>query len=264
MSVVNGPTPKSLLKQLANDAGVRLQDLLVLASANDPFNCGGPEQVKQAEWFAAIWSRFMGEKSGHLRKLHYKLVSQVTPILKPDGTVYQNTEADWQRLQTWSKFARYLGLVDPRQIVDQRNPDPHLFAPHPVDPEEPSWSIESWHGFDLPSIPTQLWTDFSLPVAIVEGYQYHAGEQPYLLELWEEKSTMDDDLTEAACKTVFTQRLKLSGMRWSHEGAARILTLRTILLSGTWESTYGASLKANAVSIRCYTPNAATRQQLAA
>jgi hypothetical protein len=71
-------------------------------------------------------------------------------------------------------------------------------------------------------------------------------------------------VTEAACKTVFTQRLKLSGMRWSHEGVGRILTLRTILLSGTWESTYVASLKANVVSIRCYAPNAATSRQLAA
>lgn len=45
-------------------------------------------------------------------------------------------------------------------------------------------------------------------------------------------------VTEAACKTIFTQRLKLSGMRWSFEGAKSILTLRTILLSGTWEATY--------------------------
>jgi hypothetical protein len=45
-------------------------------------------------------------------------------------------------------------------------------------------------------------------------------------------------VTEAACKTIFTQRLKLSGMRWSFEGAKRILTLRTILLSGTWDSTF--------------------------
>lgn len=59
-------------------------------------------------------------------------------------------------------------------------------------------------------------------------------------------------VTEAACKTVFTQRLKLSGMRWSHSGASRILTLRTILLSGTWESTYGASLIENAAQIRTY------------
>ena len=39
-------------------------------------------------------------------------------------------------------------------------------------------------------------------------------------------------VTEAACKTVFTQRLKLSGMRWKHEGARTVLTLRVILLSG--------------------------------
>jgi hypothetical protein len=45
-------------------------------------------------------------------------------------------------------------------------------------------------------------------------------------------------VTEAACKTIYTQRLKLSGMRWSFEGAKRILTLRTILLSGTWDATF--------------------------
>ena len=45
-------------------------------------------------------------------------------------------------------------------------------------------------------------------------------------------------ITEAACKTVFTQRLKLSGMRWTQEGAKRILILRTTLLSKHWDDTY--------------------------
>ena len=45
-------------------------------------------------------------------------------------------------------------------------------------------------------------------------------------------------ITEAACKTVFTQRLKLSGMRWSNEGARAILNLRVILLSGVWDEVY--------------------------
>jgi hypothetical protein len=49
-------------------------------------------------------------------------------------------------------------------------------------------------------------------------------------------------VTEAACKTIFTQRLKLSGMRWSREGARQILTLRTIHLSGTWDATYAKLL----------------------
>lgn len=47
-------------------------------------------------------------------------------------------------------------------------------------------------------------------------------------------------VTEAACKTVFTQRLKLSGMRWSREGAQVILNLRVILLSRVWDSVYQA------------------------
>ena len=49
-------------------------------------------------------------------------------------------------------------------------------------------------------------------------------------------------ITEAACKTIYTQRLKLSGMRWSAEGGQRILTLRTILLSHIWPETYGMHL----------------------
>ena len=50
-------------------------------------------------------------------------------------------------------------------------------------------------------------------------------------------------ITEAACKTIFTQRLKLSGMRWSRDGAQVILNLRVTLLSGVWHSVYQALIK---------------------
>jgi hypothetical protein len=49
-------------------------------------------------------------------------------------------------------------------------------------------------------------------------------------------------ITEAACKTVFTQRLKLSGMRWSGPGAQTILNLRVLLLSGLWDKVYAATV----------------------
>ena len=49
-------------------------------------------------------------------------------------------------------------------------------------------------------------------------------------------------ITEAACKTVFTQRLKLSGMRWSGPGAQTILNLRVLLLSGLWNHVYAATV----------------------
>jgi len=41
-------------------------------------------------------------------------------------------------------------------------------------------------------------------------------------------------VTEAACKTVFTQRLKRSGMRWHKESGQVIVDLRVLYLSGIW------------------------------
>lgn len=41
-------------------------------------------------------------------------------------------------------------------------------------------------------------------------------------------------VTEAACKTIFTQRLKQSGMTWTLEGGQVIVDLRVIWLSGVW------------------------------
>jgi hypothetical protein len=61
-------------------------------------------------------------------------------------------------------------------------------------------------------------------------------------------------ITEAACKTIFTQRLKLSGMRWKKAGSKHILTLRSILLSRTWQATYALALAAREASLpRPYT-----------
>ena len=49
-------------------------------------------------------------------------------------------------------------------------------------------------------------------------------------------------VTEAACKTVFTQRFKRSGMRWRHESGQVILDLRVIHLSGIWNEAFAADL----------------------
>ena len=51
-------------------------------------------------------------------------------------------------------------------------------------------------------------------------------------------------VTEAACKTVFTQRLKQSGMTWKLEGGQWIVDLRVIHLSGLWPQVFQAYLQA--------------------
>lgn len=186
-------TPKAFLKSVSKEAGVPIKDLVVLAGQNDPFNCGGPAQIQQAQWFAKLWHEYM-PNGGHIRKLHYKLISQKSGIIKPDRKLYQNTELDWGKLQTYSKFARYLSLVDPLQVIDHRNPEPHIFAPERVVPSMPDWGVDDWFGFDLPYLDTHLHFDFSLPKPYVSGYQYSSGEQPFMIELWVEKSTQDSEL----------------------------------------------------------------------
>jgi hypothetical protein len=50
-------------------------------------------------------------------------------------------------------------------------------------------------------------------------------------------------VTEAACKTVFSQRLKRSGMAWSEVGGQRIVDLRVIHLSGVWSQVHQSYLQ---------------------
>ncbi len=72
-------------------------------------------------------------------------------------------------------------------------------------------------------------------------------------------------VTEAACKTIFTQRLKLSGMQWKRGGAQIILRLRIALLSGIWDEAYLASVKSNTSShIEVYGTNSRSTPRVAA
>jgi hypothetical protein len=64
--------------------------------------------------------------------------------------------------------------------------------------------------------------------------QYH--------EYAKKKIPLGSGVTEAACKTIYTQRLKLSGMRWKKPGAQVILDLRVMLLSGIWLAAYRQTL----------------------
>jgi hypothetical protein len=51
-------------------------------------------------------------------------------------------------------------------------------------------------------------------------------------------------VTEAACKTVFTRRLKQSGMTWKLDGGQWIVDLRVIQLSGVWSESHQSYLQA--------------------
>ena len=72
--------------------------------------------------------------------------------------------------------------------------------------------------------------------------QSKAGRMDYP-PLVESHVPIGSGVTEAACKTVFTQRLKQSGMTWTLEGGQVIVDLRVIQLSGVWPEVYQAYLQ---------------------
>lgn len=181
------------IKELAKATGRNIPDLLAMACQNDPFYIM-PAQEKQAEWFADLWKRFDLPAGVHLRRIHYKLVSQPKdkPVLMLDGRKYENTERCWGYLGNASKAARYLAMVDAGDFEDQRNPDPVLHREYP-DPRAPWLSFDAT-DWDLPRIDARLTDDFywRLPTFEAFGYSPNAHNDPFHLELISEKSTMDD------------------------------------------------------------------------
>ena len=58
------------------------------------------------------------------------------------------------------------------------------------------------------------------------------------------KLPIGSGVTEAACKTVFAQRLKRSGMTWGIVGGQVIVDLRVLVLSQVWGRAFAAYLDA--------------------
>jgi hypothetical protein len=73
-----------------------------------------------------------------------------------------------------------------------------------------------------------------------EGYDYlrkYARRMSYW-HYHRQGKPIGSGVTEAACKTVFTQRLKQSGMRWETRGGQVIVGLRVLKLSGVWREAF--------------------------
>lgn len=148
-----------------------------------------------AKWFHRQWQD-LGFSSGvHLRRMHYALVSQDPPVARHDGRLYENTQRCWDYLCSAGKYARYLNLVSPDSFVDRRNPEAKVSADLYASWPKAQVSTNGSYGADisLPDCPTA--PDYDL-TGISDG---GVDGQPYMIELWFEKSTMNDIL-EPLCQ----------------------------------------------------------------
>ena len=197
------------IKTLAANEGLSVKDLCALAPKNDPFYVGRPAEMAAAEWFAGLWQQFGYDTGVHLRRMHYRLISQDPPLPRPNGEIYLNTDRDWDYLNEASKWARYLNLVSPSAFVDRRNPEAIILArwKRPGDwlyaDPTPNYEILttfSQDDYNLPELPEldNLPDDIiDLPTFEVRGYSDI--QQDYHIECWVEKTTMNDVL-EPLCR----------------------------------------------------------------
>ena len=186
--------PINALKSMADSFGIAKKNLIVLAPKNDPFNSGTKTDRIQAEWFAKVMKDLGLPPGKHLRRYFYLLVTQDQPVVMPTGSKFENLESHWAYLQNASRHARYMGLIDPNQFTDNRNPSAVEFHAAPREEPNPSWRIDDFCDWTLPRISMVPGGGLYLPDIFVEGYDYDDGDQSYHLECWIEKSTMDEEL----------------------------------------------------------------------
>jgi hypothetical protein len=178
------------LTALAKKLKRPIKTLIVLDAGNDPFLADsrglrdGPGRLARAEWFVEHWRRLNIPLGAHQRRCHYIFVSQRTPIVMLNGDAYENTLKHLHELNNACRDARTLGLMPAGAIIDKRRQSIRTFLVEPKD---------AWYGWS----GTVDLDDIALPEsAPIPGVTLHAPvvPQPYHIELWAEKSTVDDVL----------------------------------------------------------------------
>jgi hypothetical protein len=182
-----GPIDYDHLKVAANHLRRPVHTLFALSAHNDPFYIT-PARQKAAQWFADLWTRLSLGPIAHIRRVHYRLVSS-TALTLPNGNPFENTEGCWNALCAAGRDARYLGLIQKGSIIDRRNPEPMFYY---ADPEEkPATMTVSFSGVFCTSN-----FEFKEPALLLPRLQLVTPTigQRYVVELWCEKSTINDIL----------------------------------------------------------------------
>ncbi len=224
-----------LLRSLTVRGQLDLAFLLALSPQNDPYNCLQRGRAANGQWFGEQW-RAYGKPGLHVRRFHYRLISQPSPPQLLNGKPFENTDGCWQFLLSASANARYLDLVEATDFAEHRTAAPSIYAPGCRVPPEPSvevgetawtrptlddteiilptldaaWTLPTVNAkITLPTLdltvklPTICPAKLSLPDVSLDdaSYDYADEDQPFSCEVWIEKSTMNDVL-DPLCKSL--------------------------------------------------------------
>jgi hypothetical protein len=174
------------LKEWAKELHRPFLTFYALAPANDPFIADKPGRREAAEWAAKIW-RKLGVKAGaHVRRVFYLMVSEeeAQSFKMLNGKNFLNTKECWDALCLALRDARYLNLISADDMVDRRSDEPVIYRPDDDLEADAGIEIESG-GFTAGDIELAL-PQLTLIKPVIP--------QPYQLEIWCEKTTVNDIL----------------------------------------------------------------------
>jgi hypothetical protein len=173
-------------KARAKSFGLSLKHAIALSSGNDPYAAGMPFRRRNAEWFAEVRATLAIPSGWHVRRIHYLLVSRPDIVPRPDGRLYVNTVSDWKSLYRSARDAVALSLVPPDILSDARNDTPQLRGDGASTSPEPEISA-GWVTYQPMHDVPRLEVAGTLAIA-----------RPIQVELWAEKTTMNDVLLPLA------------------------------------------------------------------
>lgn len=149
----------------------------------------------------------------------------------------------------WNLAAQHFPAAT--QIVDLYHAREHLhelgkIVEFMLGTSYPDWLAQRLADLDNGDIPALLAAARALPLATRKkrerdkALHYFEANAHRMHYAWYRSHGLfiGSGAVEAGCKSVIGQRLKLSGMRWTEQGATGILTLRCQEASDRWEQTW--------------------------
>src|SRR5208283_4305334 len=207
-------------------------------------------QTTLSEQLTRLLSEVMGEWSGHWPRLVYVTDAGYHPteyfenvLESMEDPRHPGRRLAWTRIVDFYHACEYLAKLAQALFKNAR-------AAHAWLKRMTHWLKHEWHAvFRILHSAAKLRSECVLSAAKQEAYrkayQYldtHQGWMDYCAYR-RYGLPIGSGVTEAACKTVFTQRFKESGMTWKLEGGGTILVLRLAELSGVWPVAYDAFLR---------------------
>ena len=184
-----GGTLADILEDARRGSGAPLGDLTVLSAVRDPYRLATPRRRREGEWFAEQWS---ASDARHLRGFHYKLIGSA---IKPDGSAYTGAHDDWLWLKDAASAARWLGLVPFEDFDDRRNSEP---VTHRAERDGTELSAGVGANFDAEPPQIEVTEGEAGEISIYPTLAGMTAEQPYILAVFGEKSSLDDELRPVA------------------------------------------------------------------